>query len=113
MRLLPLIALAALAGHTAAAQSVILPDDTGRPSAPNARAAERPLGPNARAAQRPAGPNGAIVRKNEARAGTTYHPSCSALGTQRAGPVRRGEPGYGRHLDRDGDGVACGSGVER
>ncbi|WP_231635499.1 excalibur calcium-binding domain-containing protein [Novosphingobium sp. ST904] len=24
-----------------------------------------------------------------------------------AAPVRRGAPGYGRHLDRDGDGVGC------
>ena len=24
-----------------------------------------------------------------------------------AAPVRRGEPGYGPHLDRDGDGVGC------
>lgn len=21
--------------------------------------------------------------------------------------IRRGQPGYGKHLDRDGDGVAC------
>ena len=24
-----------------------------------------------------------------------------------AAPVRRGDPGYARHLDRDGDGVGC------
>ncbi|WP_232807054.1 excalibur calcium-binding domain-containing protein [Geodermatophilus chilensis] len=24
-----------------------------------------------------------------------------------AAPVRVGDPGYGRHLDRDGDGVGC------
>ncbi|MFN3667882.1 MAG: excalibur calcium-binding domain-containing protein [Brevundimonas sp.] len=24
-----------------------------------------------------------------------------------AAPVRRGDPGYGRHLDRDNDGVGC------
>nr|WP_265569284.1 excalibur calcium-binding domain-containing protein [Sphingomicrobium lutaoense] len=24
-----------------------------------------------------------------------------------AAPVKRGDPGYGRHLDRDGDGVGC------
>ena len=24
-----------------------------------------------------------------------------------AAPVRAGDPGYGRHLDRDGDGVGC------
>ncbi|WP_036271219.1 excalibur calcium-binding domain-containing protein [Methyloversatilis universalis] len=25
----------------------------------------------------------------------------------RAAPVRAGEPGYGPHLDRDGDGIGC------
>jgi hypothetical protein len=30
--------------------------------------------------------------------------NCSAAG---AAPVNRGEPGYGSHLDRDGDGVGC------
>ncbi|MEU8465791.1 excalibur calcium-binding domain-containing protein [Streptomyces sp. NPDC029003] len=24
-----------------------------------------------------------------------------------AAPIHRGDPGYGRHLDRDGEGVAC------
>ncbi|WP_369010294.1 excalibur calcium-binding domain-containing protein, partial [Salmonella enterica] len=24
-----------------------------------------------------------------------------------AAPVRAGEPGYGPHLDRDGDGIGC------
>ncbi|KAB8185251.1 calcium-binding protein, partial [Lysobacter maris] len=24
-----------------------------------------------------------------------------------AAPVRRGDPGYARHLDRDGDGIGC------
>jgi hypothetical protein len=33
--------------------------------------------------------------------------NCSAARAAGAAPVRRGDPGYGRHLDRDGDGVAC------
>lgn len=107
MRLLPFILMAAVAAAPAAGQSVIMPDAGVTVSGPNARALERPLGPNARAAQRPAGPNMAIVRESEARSGAAYHPSCSALGSVRAGPLRRGEPGYGRHLDPDGDGVAC------
>ncbi|RNF82796.1 excalibur calcium-binding domain-containing protein [Lysobacter psychrotolerans] len=24
-----------------------------------------------------------------------------------AAPLRRGDPGHGRHLDRDGDGIGC------
>ena len=33
--------------------------------------------------------------------------NCSAARTAGAAPVRRGDPGYGTHLDRDGDGVGC------
>jgi len=33
--------------------------------------------------------------------------NCSAARAAGAAPVRRGDPGYGTHLDRDGDGVGC------
>lgn len=33
--------------------------------------------------------------------------NCAAARAAGAAPVRRGESGYGRHLDRDGDGVGC------
>lgn len=33
--------------------------------------------------------------------------NCSAARAAGAAPVRLGDPGYGRHLDRDGDGVGC------
>ena len=36
-----------------------------------------------------------------------HYPTCAAAGAVRATPIRQGEPGYGRHLDRDGDGIAC------
>jgi hypothetical protein len=39
--------------------------------------------------------------------GQVYYPNCDAVRAAGAAPVRRGDPGYGRHLDRDGDGVAC------
>lgn len=35
------------------------------------------------------------------------YPNCSAARAAGAAPIRVGEPGYGRHLDRDGDGIAC------
>lgn len=35
------------------------------------------------------------------------YPNCDAARAARAAPVRLGEPGYGPHLDRDGDGVGC------
>ncbi|MFC4427199.1 excalibur calcium-binding domain-containing protein [Deinococcus navajonensis] len=36
-----------------------------------------------------------------------YYRSCAAANSAGAAPLRVGQPGYGRHLDRDGDGVAC------
>jgi len=101
-----LVLLAALASAPAGAQSVIPLDGVGRRDGPNARAAERPLGPNAQAAQRVKGAN-TVARPTDPGAAPTYFPSCSAARASQATPIRQGEPGYGRHLDRDGDGVAC------
>ncbi|WP_159498982.1 excalibur calcium-binding domain-containing protein [Microbacterium sp. 18062] len=37
----------------------------------------------------------------------TYYENCTAARAAGAAPVRLGDPGYARHLDRDGDGVGC------
>ena len=107
MRPILFLALAAAwATAPACAQPTIRLEGVGQQAGPNAQAAQRPLGPNARAAQRQVGPNGAVMRARKHRE-EAYYPSCAAAGVDRAPPLRRGEPGYGRHLDRDGDGVAC------
>lgn len=36
-----------------------------------------------------------------------YYKNCSAARAAGAAPVYRGQPGYGRHLDRDNDGIGC------
>ncbi|TQN32246.1 excalibur calcium-binding domain-containing protein [Haloactinospora alba] len=36
-----------------------------------------------------------------------YYENCDAARAAGAAPVREGDPGYGPHLDRDGDGVGC------
>ncbi len=36
-----------------------------------------------------------------------YFKNCDAAKVAGAAPVRVGDPGYGRHLDRDGDGTGC------
>lgn len=38
---------------------------------------------------------------------SVYYENCTAARNAGAAPVYAGEPGYGRHLDRDGDGVGC------
>ena len=39
--------------------------------------------------------------------GNIYYPNCAAARAAGAAPVRRGQPGYGKHLDRDNDGIGC------
>lgn len=53
--------------------------------------------------------NFSLSRIAPARApqGTAVFANCAEARAAGAAPVRRGEPGYGTHLDRDGDGVGC------
>ncbi|MFD7260172.1 excalibur calcium-binding domain-containing protein [Streptomyces sp. NPDC059874] len=39
--------------------------------------------------------------------GSVSYSNCSAVKAAGKAPIRRGDPGYGRHLDKDGDGIAC------
>jgi len=41
------------------------------------------------------------------RNGRVYYSNCAAARAAGAAPVRRGDPGYGSHLDRDNDGIGC------
>lgn len=38
---------------------------------------------------------------------SVYYKNCTAARDAGAVPIHEGDPGYGRHLDRDGDGVGC------
>lgn len=40
--------------------------------------------------------------------GSVYYENCDAVRAAGAAPIRRGDPGYASHLDRDGDGEGCG-----
>jgi len=44
---------------------------------------------------------------SSSRSGKTYYANCAAARAAGAAPLKRGEPGYASHLDRDNDGVAC------
>lgn len=39
--------------------------------------------------------------------GKVYYPNCAAARAAGVAPIYRRQPGYGTHLDRDGDGKAC------
>ena len=43
----------------------------------------------------------------QAQTGGVYYRYCANARAAGAAPIRRGQPGYGAHLDRDGDGIAC------
>ncbi len=43
---------------------------------------------------------------DDSRPGNAFG-NCDAARAAGAAPVRRGEAGYGAHLDRDGDGIGC------
>ena len=58
-------------------------------------------GSGARGATQNRPPQG--LRENSGRA----YVNCSAARAAGAAPVRRGDPGYGPHLDRDNDGIGC------
>lgn len=53
---------------------------------------------------RAAAPKAASQRRSN---GSTYYPNCASARADGVTPIHRGDPGYGRHLDRDGDGIAC------
>jgi hypothetical protein len=42
-----------------------------------------------------------------APAPSVYYANCTAARAAGAAPVHVGQPGYGTHLDRDGDGIGC------
>ncbi|MEO6365804.1 MAG: excalibur calcium-binding domain-containing protein [Luteimonas sp.] len=62
--------------------------------------------------RQPLVPAGVPRRNNLPRDGDLRTPhgayrNCDAARAAGAAPVLRGEPGYGAHLDRDGDGIGC------
>lgn len=50
---------------------------------------------------------GSSYRERPSRRSSAYYQNCSAARAAGAAPVYRGDPGYARRLDRDGDGVGC------
>lgn len=53
--------------------------------------------------------NGRAPARGEARlnGSSAAYVNCTAARAAGAAPVRRGDPGYGAHLDRDNDGIGC------
>ncbi|KFI68242.1 Excalibur (extracellular calcium-binding region) domain containing protein [Bifidobacterium magnum] len=47
------------------------------------------------------------LQQHQLDSGSAYYKNCSAVRAAGKAPLYAGQPGYGRHLDRDGDGIAC------
>jgi hypothetical protein len=47
------------------------------------------------------------ARKTTEKPASVYYKNCAAVRAAGAAPIRRGDPGYGKHLDSDGDGTGC------
>lgn len=50
---------------------------------------------------------GATTLRASSRLGGRVFANCSEARSAGAAPVREGDPGYSRKLDRDGDGIGC------
>lgn len=48
-----------------------------------------------------------VIEEEEPAVESVFYENCSAVRAAGAAPIRTGDPGFGDHLDRDGDGVAC------
>lgn len=46
-------------------------------------------------------------RREPVASSDPFYRNCAEVRAAGAAPLRVGEPGYARHLDRDGDGIAC------
>lgn len=72
----------------------------------NRQAQERAEAARAAEAERDAAQK-AVTPPETPAGGVTFYKNCDAVRAAGAAPIRVGEPGYARKLDRDGDGVGC------
>lgn len=49
----------------------------------------------------------ARLAEEQEKSANVHYSNCKEAKAAGAAPIRKGEPGYGKHLDRDGDGIAC------
>lgn len=53
------------------------------------------------------GGSGSSSGSSSQPSGSVYYKNCTAARAAGAAPVYKGDPGYAKHLDRDGDGIGC------
>ncbi|MET3164068.1 UNVERIFIED_ORG: beta-lactam-binding protein with PASTA domain [Arthrobacter sp. UYEF10] len=101
------VAAAAAAPEAAAAAKVVADRAAAEKAAADQAAAQQVAAQKAaEAAAQQAAVKPAPVVQAPAPAAVSYA-NCAAVRAAGAAPIYAGTPGYGKHLDRDGDGVAC------
>lgn len=97
------------AAAEAAAQAAALSRSSIIEDAPVSRFFEQPAPATTHKRRKPAAARTSPPRSSPKRSSSSrsYYPNCGAVRAAGAAPIRRGQPGYARHLDRDGDGIAC------
>ncbi|MFB7609414.1 excalibur calcium-binding domain-containing protein [Streptomyces gardneri] len=83
------------------------PKPTAKPTPRPTPTATRAPEPTRTPAPTPTEDNNGDSSSGSGGGGSVYYRNCTAVRAAGADPIRVGDPGYGRHLDRDGDGVAC------
>jgi hypothetical protein len=87
------------------APATTLPPTTQAPTTVTTPATTRP--PATTAATAATAPATTAATTPATQPSNVYYANCAAVRAAGAAPIRRGEPGYAAHLDRDNDGVGC------
>ncbi|WP_374776300.1 excalibur calcium-binding domain-containing protein [Streptomyces sp. NBC_01310] len=99
-----------LAPQSAAPAVHLVAPGTGCPAAPGTDLRPKPAAPSAAPTTAPTtAPAPDEDETGGGGGGNVSYKNCTAVKAAGAAPIRRGDPGYARHLDRDGDGVGCES----
>lgn len=85
------------------------PADESQPVETAPYVAQRPMSAAELDAQQPSAgvPMRARARSAPAGGSSWSYPNCRAARAAGAAPLYAGQPGYGAHMDSDGDGIAC------
>ncbi|MFD9522480.1 excalibur calcium-binding domain-containing protein [Streptomyces sp. NPDC059979] len=97
-----------LAPQSAAPAVHLVAPGTNCPAAPGTDLRPKPAAPTTAPTTAPA-PDEDETGGSGGGGGNVSYKNCTAVKAAGAAPIRRGDPGYARHLDRDGDGVGCES----
>ncbi|MCJ1961996.1 excalibur calcium-binding domain-containing protein [Novosphingobium mangrovi (ex Hu et al. 2023)] len=101
------LALACLAGGFACGAALAHPGGLDRSGCHHNRRTGDYHCHRAPAPQRQTAPSAPSFQSRSADGAQAYYPNCAAVRAAGRAPLLRGQAGYRRGLDRDGDGLAC------